>query len=744
LPLAANQSVFLHAELCALLHADHCFRYRLALMRAGVILFILALCLPAAGRAQTNSPGLVVLLPQPVRPQMVASLPRERFTTASKNARTRELMNRLYKSVELWGAVLRQRCQPVPGKPDCAYYGDGGNQENDIRPLAYAALVNAFLATTEPPSGGMSATDRRRAADECIRLLRYLAQGHVTGQGACQNGKRWGGQWQSAFWARSAVLAGWILWADLDPDLKAGLCRILIHEADRFLQQPPKSSLKNDTGAEENAWNAQMLSLASRMMPTHLHAAQWDRAAKLYCYNSLSVAADRASSQVGDDNRSVREWVTTTNAHPDFTVENHGIVHLGYLKTTLSMLLENSLPYLLTGTPVPRACLHHVPEGFAVLVRCMAWDAAPIYFSGNDWKITHTQATDTMSYSLISLLLKDRQAAYLEQVGLDHLLRIQKQEHGYYNVRRDLESSGHAATRLIAAYLVHAVLGQGAEPLSPAEFDRSISGTCYLPEGRTILHRTPSKFASFTWSQKRMALTFPQNGNWIVWPHFSSGPGLINGQDASARYASLRGFTHQITSNSFTVSGVLDRHKGAVQQAFFFASLPGDLTVYIERLRTQKDFALRSRETGVIGLEYEFGKNQHTLYGQHGALTALGVGGDRPRVVELSTDWLNISDRIGYIVRRYPPAQNVMRFHDEIGGAGRIPKLEEWLSLIGEEVAGTAPADSDWACLVTFANQKKAQTAGQAGKVQFSVRGDTAICRIGGQEIRATLSFSPD
>ena len=241
-----------------------------------------------------------------------------------------------------------------------------------------------------------------------------------------------------------------------------------------------------------------------------------------------------------------------------------------------------------------------------------------------------------------------------------------------------------------------------------------------------------------------MALTFPRDGNWALWPHFSSGPGLINGQDASARYAPLRGFTHQITSNSFTVSGILDRYKGAAQHAFFFTSLPGDLTVYIERLRTQKDFALRSRETGVIGLEYEFGKNQHTLYGQHGALTALGVGGDRPRVVELATDWLNISDRIGYVVRRYPPAQNVMRFHNETAGKGRIPKLEEWLSLIGEKDPGTVPSDSDWACLVTFVNQKQAQTSREAAQIRFSVAGDTALCRIGEQEIQATLIFPPD
>jgi hypothetical protein len=46
--------------------------------------------------------------------------------------------------------------------------------------------------------------------------------------------------------------------------------------------------------------------------------------------------------------------------------------------------------------------------------------------------------------------------------------------------------------------------------------------------------------------------------------------------------------------------------------------------------------------------------------------------------------------------------------------------------------------------VVTFANQTKAQTAREAGKVQFSVVGDTAVCRIGDQEIQANLSFSPN
>ncbi len=93
-------------------------------MRAGINLFILALCFPEAGLPETNAPGPVASLPQPAQPQMVSPLPLERFRNVLATARTRELMNLLCGSVRLWCEVLRRRCES-----DCAYYGDGGNQD---------------------------------------------------------------------------------------------------------------------------------------------------------------------------------------------------------------------------------------------------------------------------------------------------------------------------------------------------------------------------------------------------------------------------------------------------------------------------------------------------------------------------------------------------------------------------------------------------------------------------------------
>ena len=147
---------------------------------------------------------------------------------------------------------------------------------------------------------------------------------------------------------------------------------------------------------------------------------------------------------------------------------HHGLVHVGYLKLTVGEMFENALHYLMAGAPVPQACLHNVDGAYEVLLRCMSWDGAPISFGGNDWKIVHTQCTDIVIHSLLSLLRGDAVAAHLEQVSLATLRAIQQEEGGFYNVRRDLEYGGFCATRLMACYLAHGILGRDTTPASAA------------------------------------------------------------------------------------------------------------------------------------------------------------------------------------------------------------------------------------------------------------------------------------
>jgi hypothetical protein len=639
--------------------------------------------------------------------------------------------------VSQWGQIVVQQVRSVPDHSDWRYLGLPDNVEDDVRPTAYAAMVLSFLAEFDLPHEPLPASDCDQMRTEAVGLLRYLTASHVTGGGACVSGKPWGNQWQSALWARAVGMAAWQTWPNLGSELQEASCRLLAFEADRFISQPPKSSQANDTGAEENAWNAAVLSLACNMLPDHPHADSWQQAAKLYMYNSFSVANDANALTPGDDGVLVRDWVTTVNAHNDFTIENHRLVHVAYLTLTAAQLQENAIHWLLVNREAPKACQHHVPDAFDVLLTCMDWAGSSICFSGNDWKTYESQCCDVLLYCGLNLLMRDSRAAYLEEIALEQLRKQQQVEGGYYNLRRDLEYGGLCATRMIACCLSHSVTDSTMMPMDPEQFNQVISRVRLLPAAKTVVHRTPNKFASFTWSQKRMALTLSRDGCAVVWPHFSSYLGLINGEDSSLGAFKTDAPRIESSANSFQVSGSLSRCNGRLDQDFFFASPPGDYTVYIERLRFHSGFEWEGRETGVIGLEYPLGENTRRLYGDFGSFSAKGRGG-RDAVVTRQSRWLNIDDRIGYVICREPPVANTIRFHDRAAGEGRVPHLQEWISLIGEE---TPIANANqWACIVTFPNQNAQQTKARAREVRFSVDGNLGICQIGSDPITADFN----
>jgi len=690
-----------------------------------------ALCLVAAARAVSGESRVTPLaelpasLVRPIPPQVLAPHP-----SASVS---RERIGKYYGSILAWGRIVASQVRAVPEQPDWRYLGLPLHTEDDVRPTAYAAMVLGFLAKYQPPEARADERDRESWCAAGIGLLRYLTASHVSGGGTCVNGKPWGNQWQSAMWARAVGLAGWFLWDELDPDLQTAVARLVECEADRFLQQSPKSSLRDDTGAEENAWNALITSLACNLMPEHPRAAAWEEASLRYLYNTFSVAADARNTTPGDGGKPIKDWVTTVNSHDDFTVENHRLVHMGYLKNTVSELQENTLPWLIRGREVPAACLHHANDVFGVLVSCMAWDGGPVYFAGTDWKTYHEQCCEIVLYTLLSLRSGDRTAAFLEGTALESLIRQQQAQGGYYNVRRDLEYGGLCATRLIVCCLAHGLLDAPPEPITAAEFDQLASGTRHLVAGKTVVHRTPGKFASFTWSQKRMALTLPRDGTWVLWPHFASYLGILDGRDSSQREARLDNFQVDVQPAGFRVSGSLLRCRDRLVQDFAFVSPPGDYTVYFERLRGIRGFQLKSRETGVVGLEYPLGANRRVLYGPWGTRQTTGYGGDA-KLHSLAGGWLNIDNQVGYVVLRGDGRRNMMRYHDETQGVGRVPQLQEWISLVGDPDAEPL-ARPAWTCLVTFLNQTASETERWASQVRFSVQDQQVVCMIGEETI---------
>jgi hypothetical protein len=81
---------------------------------------------------------------------------------------------------------------------------------------------------------------------------------------------------------------------------------------------------------------------------------------------------------------------------------------------------------------------------------------------------------------------------------------------------------------------------------------------------------------------------------------------------------------------------------------------------------------------------------------------------------------------------------NVFRFHDAPSGSGRVPQLQEWISLVGDRAAGL-PGES-WACVVTLLNQDALHTIDWLARIDLFVEGHLATCRIA--EDRVSVDFS--
>ena len=106
------------------------------------------------------------------------------------------------------------------------------------------------------------------------QALNYDAATHFTGTNVCVDGKPWGwrnrgsGDWQTPLWAGSMGLACVLMESRLPAATVDGVRRVVACEADHRAAIPPPSNHVNDTKAEENAWQGNIIALAAAWLST--------------------------------------------------------------------------------------------------------------------------------------------------------------------------------------------------------------------------------------------------------------------------------------------------------------------------------------------------------------------------------------------------------------------------------------------------------------------------------------------
>ena len=251
------------------------------------------------------------------------------------------------------------------------YLNLGGNAEGSIRPPASEALALAVSLKTGLYNPTVTTVNTTEAHQKAAKLTRSLAHSHLVN---LANG--WGNSWQSGLWATYAGTAGWLLWDS--PYLSAldrqDVRQMVEYEANRYIgyrapyyrDRTGVILRPGDTQAEENAWTAGILALATAMMPNHANYAAWNYKAHELMVSSFATPSDLTNPEL-INGTSVANWLNGSNANNDGTLINHSRVHPDYM-STISLVNFAGLAVGLAGKPVPDAAFFNSDLVYDALV----------------------------------------------------------------------------------------------------------------------------------------------------------------------------------------------------------------------------------------------------------------------------------------------------------------------------------------------------------------------------------------
>ena len=608
-------------------------------------------------------------------------------------------------------------------QPGLGYWGTGLAQGGDhgIRQDVNTVLVYALLYHEGDHTFALE--------DRVFPAIRWLAGTYVNGPLQGTDKKQWAHSWQSAMWAGTLGQATWLVRERLDAPTLAAAQQVVAAEADRFIDAPPPTMEPGDTRAEENAWNLTAPAAALLLMPHHAHAAGWREALIRYAFNTLSVPADGASQRV-IDGKPLREWVTTTQLYPDFTLENHGFFHPTYMMIAPGLEAVAAADLRLANMPVPNALKHNVLKQWKMLQYITLADGSWLFPQGQDWDLHSYE--QIVYWAMLAAMYRKPAGALLERRAAGYLRRRQRlnRDGRFVGDMSPLGFTREAAQveRVAQAYLIHKAFGPPPESTDADWNPIALKPVRAFLSVGFVVHHFPRGIFSFSWKNHLMGLALPQSQRpdenpYVTTPMLNSlvGTVAIAGQDPRlAGRFHVRGLAIRSRKEGFFVALDTSINDGLIRQQIAVASTAPGILAYVDRLVAQKDVRVVNARGLTIAVENDYlNGNQRQV--SAGDWTAVGgEEGDHA----LPGLYANIDGRLGLV----SALGDGLLYHS--AGKPNRPGAREDL-LIGSHIQGpvsfTAGAVVAERAGMIILDSSAAETAAVAASTRVTRDGDGLI-----------------
>ncbi len=396
------------------------------------------------------------------------------------------------------------------------FFGDGSHGESGIRTQGNVIFTSALLVSLPVNESGLSETEQNLLLQRAKAGLNYLTSGHITGSLSCADGQRWGGVWQSAWWTTRMALGAQLIFNELSTEQRKNLERVVVYEADLQLSRLVPTGLAEDTKAEENAWDAEILATAIALYPDHAHAAQWFDKFKEFTINTFSTAADLKDQRLVDG-VPLCDQVYTVNLHSDYTLENHGAYHFCYVASPLHSIAWSFYALQQAGQSIPEALFHHVKVVWQ-RVKPTFLDHRFAYLSGKDWaRYTYGLYFIVPALIVLQHRYQDGDATAMEQARFKALAEEQAENSDgsffgtrftqgqYWGQPAKYESDCYANMGL--AFLLQKKLNPQISATPYTQLQQHLTDLHVSPECGIAFARNEKIFASFSW--QTLTTTFP-------------------------------------------------------------------------------------------------------------------------------------------------------------------------------------------------------------------------------------------
>jgi hypothetical protein len=607
-----------------------------------------------------------------------------------------------------WAENAERHWHPIPGRPEQGCYGTGYNNWGVQTNQKYLAAL-AVLAMRG--SGGGEGLSPLLARERALAALRFSLDSHVSGGGSCTDGTEWGHTWISALGVERMMHGVLLVDEHLTDADREALRRVLVSEADWLLEGYRRGCAEdiaadrwNGSGRnhpESNIWNGALLWRAAGAWPDHPHAADWRERAQRFLLAGVSVPADADDGAVVAG-KPVRERFAGANFFPNYALDHHGYLNVGYMAICASNAAMLHFDMKLAGLAAPESLHHHQAELWAVLRR-MIFSGARLTRIGGDSRVRYCYCQE---YLLPSLLYA------ADRLGDGHALRLAAEqlelmagefEHNgdgsFFGKRlaKLAERSPYYYTRLESDRAC--VLGQYVAylplvtppPAPTEEFEASTAGGWSEPEHGAFVHRSARRLAAFSWRAFGLAQGTCQPPDD---PHLSDWEGNLAGrvefvsdhrpeQPPERRLLSWWGESFE---GGFVTSGALVegaevtlaegwRGRDLAVHHLAFAALPDERTVVgLELCRAGASrVCLRAVKGLHLNLANDLYNDFQRVLAAAGGDLLLRSPADRAGGVGLGSTWLSVEGRLG-VVGVYGSAELAVHRSTERRG-GRLGSL---------------------------------------------------------------------